>query len=507
MAGPFVLALDQGTTSSRAVVFDFERLPPRMAGAGQVPLPQHFPRPGWVEHDPEEIWATQLEASGAALRAAGVGPAALAAVGIANQRETAVLWRRVDGRPVANAIVWQCRRTAGQCARLEAEGRGREIAGRTGLRLDPYFSATKLAWLLEHVPGAAHAAAAGELAFGTVDTWLLWRLTGGRVHATDATNASRTMLFDIHRLRWDPDLLALFGVPAAVLPEVLPTAGPAGRTAPDVFGAAVPVTALAGDQQASLFGQGCWSAGEGKNTYGTGCFLLLHTGERAPAPSAAGLLGTVARGLGAGAEYALEGSVFSAGAAVQWLRDGLGLFRRSEEVERLAASVPDAGGLAFVPAFTGLGTPDWDPAARGAILGLTRGATAAHLCRAALEAIAHQSADVHAALVREAGLRPAPLRADGGAARNDLLLQIQADLLGLPVLRSEPLESTVFGAALLGALGAGIVRSTDELRPAVGEGRRFVPEMDGAARAGARRTWRRAVERSLGWAAEEGPAP
>ncbi len=498
--GPFVLALDQGTTSSRAAVWDFALLPPRLRGMGRVELPQIYPRPGWVEHDPEAIWSSQHAAAVQALERAGLPAARLSAIGIANQRETAVLWDRGSGRPVGNAIVWQCRRTAPLCATLDREGWGTAVAARTGLRLDPYFSATKVAWMLEHHPGAAEAAAAGRLAFGTVDAWLLWNLTGGRVHATDATNASRTMLYDIHRRSWEPALAERLGIPAAILPEVRPTSGTFGLTDAAVLGAAVPVAAMAGDQQAALFSQGCWSPGACKNTYGTGCFLLLHTGDRPPAPSAAGLLGTVARGLDGAAEYALEGSVFTAGAAVQWLRDGLGLFAATSDVERLAAAVPDAGGVVFVPAFTGLGTPDWDPLARGAILGLTRGATAGHLCRAALEAIAFQTAEVYEALVREAGLAGSELRVDGGAAAADLLLQIQADLLGAAVVRAPTLESTALGAALLAALGAGLAASPAELAPAVAGGRRFLPRSEPAWRFAERARWRRGVERALGWA-------
>jgi len=493
---PFLLALDQGTTSSRAMVLDAAG---RVLGSGQHALPPLYPRPGWVEHDPEAIWDTQRRAWQDALTAAGLLPGDVAAIGITNQRETTVVWERASGRPVYNAIVWQDRRTAEVCARLEAEGWGEAVARRTGLRLDPYFSGTKVAWILDRVPGAREAAARGDLLFGTVDSWLLWRLTGGRLHATDATNASRTLLYDIDRLAWDHEILERLRIPAAMLPEVRPTCGDFGHTDRGVFGAETPVAAAAGDQQAALFGQGCWDAGGVKNTYGTGCFLLLHTGRQRRA-AGGGLLQTLAFWDGGAAEYAVEGSVFSAGAAVEWLRD-VGIIRRAAECGRLAATVPDAGGVSFVPAFTGLGAPDWDPAARGTVLGLTRGSGRAHLCRAVLEAIGHQSRDLFTLMCRETGIAPAELRVDGGVARSDLLLQIQADLLGVPVVRARRPESTALGAALLAGLGIGVWRDRDGMRRLLRGGRRFVPDLGEDERARRAGGWRRAVERSLHWEA------
>lgn len=495
---PFILALDQGTTSSRAIVFDAAG---RAVGVGQQPLPALYPRPGWVEQDPAVLWQTQRLAWEGALAAAGLAPEDIAAVGIANQRETTILWDRASGRPLHNAIVWQDRRTAEACALLEAEGWGEPVAQRTGLRLDPYFSATKIAWILDALPGAREAAARGQVCFGTVDSWLLWQLSGGRLHATDATNASRTMLWDTARLAWDADLLGRLAIPAGLLPEVRPTCGDFGRTDRAVFGAEVPIAAAAGDQQAALFGQGCWEAGGTKNTYGTGCFLLQHTGGRRP-EAAGGLLATMALWDGGAPSYALEGSVFSAGAAVEWLRD-MGLIRRPAECGRLAASVPDAGGVAFVPAFTGLGAPDWDPAARGAILGLTRGSGRAHLCRAVFEAIAQQSRDLCAALASQSGLPADELRVDGGLARSDLLMQMQADVLGVPVVRARQAESTAFGAALLAGRGVGIWRETAQLRPLVRAGRRFAPQGGEAERRARATQWRRAVGRSLAWARDD----
>lgn len=500
---PYILALDQGTTSSRAMVFDARG---RVRGLGQRPLPQIYPRPGWVEHDPEAIWETQMAAAAEALAAAALRPADLAAVGIANQRETTIVWDRRTGRPVHHAIVWQCRRTAEHCVALEADGWGPAVAERTGLRLDPYFSATKVAWLLDQIPGARASARAGHLLFGTVDTWLLWRLTRGRVHATDATNASRTMLYDIHRLAWDSEIAARLQVPMAMLPEVRATAGPFGETDAGIFGAQVPITALVGDQQGALFGQGCWRPGEAKSTYGTGCFLLMHTGGR-PAPTAAraGLLATVARGYGAvPADYALEGAVFNAGTAIQWLCD-IGLVRRPSDIGRHAATVPDAGGAWFIPAFTGLGAPDWDPAARGALLGLTRGVTRAHLCRAVLEAVAHQCREVYEGMAQATGRPPGPLRVDGGVARDDLLMQIQADLLGVPVVRPRQRETTALGAALLAGIGAGVWGSASDAARALGAARTWDPATDAPTRARAASQWRRAVTRTLRWAEAEPP--
>jgi glycerol kinase len=492
----WVLALDQGTTSSRAIVFD-ERGDVR--GVGQRAFRQIFPQPGWVEHDPEEIWQSQLAAARAALAQAGVAARELACIGITNQRETTLLWERGSGRPVANAIVWQCRRTAPLVEELRARGLTDLIRARTGLIPDAYFSATKIAWLLDHVPGARAAAERGDLAFGTVDTWLIWKLTGGAAHVTDRTNASRTMLLNLDTLRWDPDLLAALGVPAALLPEVRPSVADFGIAAPEWLGAAVPITGVAGDQQAALFGQGCVAPGAAKNTYGTGCFLLMHTGGRRIDPGD-GLLATAAASADGTPQYALEGSVFVAGAAVQWLRDGLGIITSPEECEPLAASVPDSGGVVVVPAFTGLGAPHWDMYARGAILGLTRGSTRAHIARATLEAIALQTLDVVEAMERSAGQSLAELRVDGGGAANDLLMQIQADLLGRPVVRPAVTEITALGAASLAGLGAGVWPGTDVLPSGTAPARTFQPAMPAETRARLIHNWRRAVQRVKGWA-------
>ena len=499
----YVLALDQGTTSSRALLFDEEGA---VRAVAQREIRQIYPRPGWVEHDPEEIWASQIGVAAEALARAGVAAGEVAALGITNQRETVVLWERATGRPVADAIVWQDRRTAGHCESLRAAGHEPRIRERTGLVLDPYFSATKLAWLLDRLPDARARAEAGELAFGTVDSWLIWKLTGGAVHATDVSNASRTLLFDLRRGAWDDELLALFGIPRALLPEVRGSSEVYGETAGGLLPVRLPVAGVAGDQQAALFGQGCRRPGQAKSTYGTGCFLLLHTGGE-PVASSHGLLTTAAWRLGAELEYALEGSVFMGGAVVQWLRDGLGLLRSAAEVEALAASVPDSGGAVLVPAFTGLGAPHWDASARGTLLGLTRGTTAAHLARAALEAIACQVADVLGAMEADAGLTLAELRVDGGATANDLLMQIQADLLGVPVVRPRMRETTALGAALLAGRAVGLwpdgaAPAADGAGTAAGIDRVFEPQpVDRAALLG---RWRRAVERARGWE-EEAP--
>ena len=446
-----VLALDQGTTGSTALVLDARG---RVIGRGYAELPQHFPEPGWVEHEPEEIWSSTLLAARHALRKSKAPARSIAAIGITNQRETAVLWERSGSRPRGRAIVWQDRRTAERCEALKRRGLEPRIRSLTGLRLDPYFSATKLEWMLRH--GAGAAARRGRLAAGTVDSWLLWKLTDGSVHATDPTNASRTLLYDIGRGRWDESLLRLFGVPASLLPQVLPSSGIFGQTRrvpglPD----GIPIAGIAGDQQAALFGQGCVREGQSKNTYGTGCFLLLHTGRRRRA-SRAGLLTTVACGPRGEIAYALEGSVFVAGAAIQWLRDGLRVLAAAAESEPLARSVKDSGGVVFVPALVGLGAPYWRPDVRGAILGLTRGTTRAHLARAALESLAFQTRDLCDAMARDAGRRIAVLRVDGGAVSNDFLMQTQADLLGIPVERPAVIETTALGAGLLAGLGVGM---------------------------------------------------
>ncbi|WP_126205060.1 glycerol kinase GlpK, partial [Thermus scotoductus] len=441
----YLLALDQGTTSSRAILFSLEGRPVAMA---QREFRQLYPRPGWVEHDPLEIWESQLGVAQEALRQAGVEAREVVALGLTNQRETTLVFERGTGRPLYNAIVWQDRRTASLCQELKAQGLEPLFRERTGLLLDPYFSGTKLAWLLENVPGLRGKAERGEALFGTVDTWLLYRLTGGKVHATDLSNASRTLLFNLHTLSWDEELLEVFRVPRAMLPEVRPSDGDFGETLPELFGRAIPIRGVLGDQQAALFGQAALERGEGKCTYGTGAFLLLNTGER-PVPSPKGLLSTVAWSVRGKVSYALEGSVFMAGAVVGWLQ-GLGLIRESAEVEALAREVADSGGVYLVPAFTGLGAPYWDPYARGAILGLTRGTTKAHLARAALEGVAFQMVDV-VRTMEEAGTPLKELRVDGGMVENALFLQIQADLLGVPVLRPKVTETTALGAALMAA--------------------------------------------------------
>ncbi len=497
-----VIALDQGTTSSRAIIFDETGKP---VASAQREFKQHYPQPGWVEHDPDEIWRTQRDVAREALRESGLKSEDLIACGIANQRETTVVWDRQTGQPIHRAIVWQDRRTAAQCAELKEVGAESLVKERTGLVLDPYFSGTKLAWILDQVPGARRRAELGELAFGTVDTWLIWNLSQSKTHVTDATNASRTLLFNIHLGDWDPELLKLLRVPRAILPDVLPSSHAFGMVAPSVLGAPIPITGVAGDQQAALFGQGCHTAGMAKNTYGTGCFMLMHTGKRVVA-SANGLLSTAAAQLGRAVDardverqYALEGSVFIGGAVVQWLRDELGFFERSEQVEGLAATVLDNGGVYIVPAFAGLGAPHWDPHARGAIVGLTRGSSRAHLARAALESIAYQSADLLEAMQKDAGDKLTELRVDGGAAANDLLMQFQADILGVPVVRPKVLETTALGAAYLAGLYTGIWQSPEEIAAQWQMDRRFKPQMsrDEAGQLLAR--WREAVKRSLGW--------
>ncbi len=495
----YVLAVDQGTSGTTALVVDPEG---RVRARGYAELRQHYPRPGWVEHDPEEIWRTVERAARAALAEARVAGTEVAALGIANQRETTVVWDRASGVPIHRAVVWQCRRTAPLCERLRAEGVEPVVRERTGLVLDAYFSGTKVRWLLDEVPGARRRAEAGELAFGTVDSWLVFRLTGGGVHVTDATNASRTLCLNLVTADWDDEMLRLLGIPRAVLPAVRPSAGPVGETV-DLgwLPRGIPIAGVAGDQQAALFGQACFGPGEAKNTYGTGCFLLLNTGPQ-PVRSARGLLTTVAWQLGGRTTYALEGSVFVAGAALQWLRDGLGVLRSAADSQALAEAVPDTGGVYFVPAFVGLGAPYWDMYARGAVVGLTRGTTAAHLVRAALEAIAYQSRDVLEAMTADAALGVPALRVDGGAAANDFLCQFQADILGLPVVRPAVIETTALGAAYLAGLGSGLWPSLDGLRQRAAVERTFEPAMDEAARRRAYAGWKRAVERARDWARE-----
>jgi len=491
-----ILALDQGTTSSRALVFDASG---RVLGLGQRELPQIYPQPGWVEQDPEVIWATQLATAREALAQARVTAHEIAAVGITNQRETTIVWERAGGRPIANAIVWQDRRTAAECERLRAEGLADLFQTRTGLVLDAYFSGTKIAWILDSVPGARARAERGELAFGTVDSWLIWKLTAGRVHATDASNASRTLLYDIRTGAWDDQLLEHMRVPRQLLPEVQPSSGVIAQTDAAVLGAAVPIAGVAGDQQAALFGQRCITPGRVKNTYGTGCFMLMHTGEVVP-ESHHNLLATVAWQIGGRTEYALEGSVFIAGAAIQWLRDGLGVIGHAAEVEHLAGSVPDTDGVYFVPAFTGLGAPHWDPHARGTICGISRGTTRAHLARAALEAIAFQTADILDCMQADARIALADLRVDGGATRNNLLMQFQADLLGAPVVRAGNTESTALGAALLAGLAVGFWKDAGMVDMLWRAERIFEPAMPRSKVAALTARWHKAVERAKGWA-------
>jgi len=491
----YVLALDQGTTSSRAIVFDRRGTP---IATAQKEFQQIFPRPGWVEHDAAEIWSTQLECARSALRQAGAGASDLTAIGVTNQRETVVLWDRSTGAPVANAIVWQDRRTAERCAELRATGVEERVREKTGLVLDPYFSATKLAWLLDHVPGARARAERGELAFGTVDSWLIWNLTGGAEHVTDVSNASRTSLFNLATLQWDDELLELFGIQRNVLPRVSASSEVVGVTA--LFGAEVPIAGNAGDQQAATFGQACFSPGMAKNTYGTGAFMLMNVGA-SPQASDNRLLATAGWSLGSGTPaFMLEGSVFVAGAVVQWLRDGLSLFARSDDVEALARQVPDAAGVLLVPAFVGLGAPHWDPDARGTIVGLTRGTTKAHMARAALESIAFQSHDVLEAMQRDAARPLTELRVDGGAARNDLLMQFQADVMGVPVVRPVVTETTALGTAYLAGLATGFWAGTDEIAALWRAERRFDPAMNSDQRDSRVDEWRRAVERSRWWA-------
>jgi glycerol kinase len=493
----YILALDQGTTSSRAILFD--RLGQVVAASAQE-YPQHFPQPGWVEHDPQDIWSSQLACARRVLAESGIDVKEIAAVGIANQRETTVVWDRATGEPVCHAIVWQDRRTAELCDALRAAGKAALIARKTGLELDAYFSATKLQWILTNVPGARTRAERGDLAFGTVDSWLAFKLTGRQV--TDAGNAARTMLFNINSLRWDPELLDLFGVPASMLPEIVDSSGVVAPCDERWFGRALPLAGIAGDQQAATFGQACHRKGLVKNTYGTGCFMLMHAGD-VPPQSHNRLLATVGWSCGGRTDYLLEGSVFMAGATVQWLRDGLGIIRASSDVEALALSVQDSGGVMLVPAFVGLGAPHWDAYARGTIVGMTRGTSAAHIARAAVEAIAFQSAELLDAMQKDAGCSVHEVRADGGAARNDLLMQFQADLLGVPVVRPRVTETTALGAACLAGLAVGFWTSKDEIAAQWQVERRFVPAMTAARREELMARWSRAVAHARAWAVPE----
>ncbi len=496
---PYILALDQGTTSSRAILFDHNG---SIAAVAQKEFEQIFPQPGWVEHDPDQIWATQSAVAIEAIGRAGAEAKDVAAIGITNQRETTIVWDRETGRPVCNAIVWQDRRTAEFCDRLKADGHAAMITERTGLVVDAYFSGSKVAWILDNVPGARARAEEGRLAFGTVDSWLIWKLTGGNVHVTDVSNASRTMLFNIRTMAWDDELLRLLGVPRSMLPEVRSSSEVYGRVTADLGLAGLPIAGIAGDQQSALFGQMCVSPGLTKCTYGTGCFLLQNTGT-VPVPSSNQLVTTVAWQINGRTEYALEGSVFIGGAVVQWLRDGLGIIQRSSDVETLATSVPDAGGVYLVPAFAGLGAPHWDPYARGMMIGITRGTTAAHIARAAVESIAYQVGDLLDAVQKDSGIPLAELRVDGGAAGNDLLMQFQADLLGVPVVRPAVTETTALGAAYLAGLAVGFWPSAQAISGQWQVERRFEPAMRQERSAKLRGRWREAVDRARGWASTD----
>ncbi|MBZ5555398.1 MAG: glycerol kinase GlpK [Acidobacteriia bacterium] len=512
----FILALDQGTTSSRAILFDHDS---NLVSISQREVQQIYPRSGWVEHDPEEIWQSQLLTAREVLDQSGVSAKEIAAIGITNQRETSIVWERATGRPIHNAIVWQCRRTAELCDELKEEGFDRKILKKTGLVTDAYFSGTKIRWMLDHIPGARARARDGELLFGTVDSWLIYKLTQGGVHATDYSNASRTLLFDIHRKRWDQEILNRLEIPKIMLPRVLPSSGVFGEAASEWFGTAIPIAGNAGDQQAALYGQACFEVGMVKNTYGTGCFLLLNTGERAVS-SKNGLLTTIGWGMkfsgprkspGRGAApgrrgdaddvitYALEGSVFIAGAAIQWLRDGLKIIDQASQSETLATSVKDSGGVYFVPAFVGLGAPYWDMQARGTLVGITRGTERAHIVRAALESMAFQTRDVAEAMQRDAGTRIGELRVDGGAVANNFLCQFQADILGVPVLRPSITETTALGAAYLAGLAVDFWKNQKEISSHWKLDRKFEPRLRPTVREAAYAEWKRAVERSLRW--------
>ncbi|MBQ9988361.1 MAG: glycerol kinase GlpK [Clostridia bacterium] len=494
-----ILALDQGTTSSRAILFTEQGTP---LAQHNTAFPQLYPQPGWVEHDPEDIWASQLSSVCEALSMSGIAPKDIGALGLTNQRETTLVWDRKTGKCVYNAIVWQCRRTADECRRLEKQGYAPLIREKTGLALDAYFSATKLAWILDHIPDGYRRAADGDLLFGTVDTFLLWRLTGGRVHATDHTNASRTMLYNLIEHDWDADLLRLFGIPRVMLPEIRHSSDDFGVTNGDLLGAEIPIGGVAGDQQAALFGQCCLRPGEAKNTYGTGCFLLMHTGA-VPVFSQHGLVTTMAATTkNEPVAYALEGSVFVAGAAVQWLRDELHLISSAAETEALARSVPDTNGVVLVPAFTGLGAPYWDGYARGALFGLTRGANRAHIARAALCSIALQTQDVLSVMEQELGTPVSTLKVDGGASVNGFLMQYQADISGARVVRPIVTETTALGAAYLAGLSTGLIKNTSELRSNWQEGAVFIPEKDEAWRKNEAALWQRAVSRTRAWEEE-----
>jgi len=493
----FILALDQGTTSSRSIIFDHDG---RIYAMAQQEFKQYYPEPGWVEHDPEEIWATQLATAKTALEKAKLNASDIAAIGITNQRETTVLWDRQTGKPVHNAIVWQDRRTAPICDEIRKNFGAPEISQRTGLVPDPYFSGTKIKWLLDNVSGLRRRAQNGEIAFGTIDSWLLWKLTGGKAHATDCSNASRTLLYNIHQLDWDRDILSYLDIPAAILPKVQASSGAFGTASSEWFGAEIPISGIAGDQQAALFGQACFKPGMLKNTYGTGCFMLMQTGEKV-FHSKNGLLTTIAWQVGnEKVQYALEGSVFIAGAVVQWLRDELKIISSSAEVEALAAQANDNGGVYFVPAFAGLGSPYWDAGARGTMVGLTRGANRHHIARAALESIAYQSRDLAEAMKDDANISLAELRVDGGAVVNNLLMQFQSDILNTPVIRPAVTETTALGAAYLAGLAVGYWSSLEDVAHHWQMEKRFDSQMDSGTRDRLYNNWKKAVERSRGWA-------
>ncbi|MCS7236901.1 MAG: glycerol kinase GlpK [Thermoguttaceae bacterium] len=495
----FILALDQGTTSSRAILFDRNGRP---VASAQQELPQILPAPGIVEHDPEAIWHTQLRVAREAIARAEISPRQVAALGVTNQRETTILWDRATGKPVANAIVWQSRVSAPICQRWKTEGLEVVVRRRTGLVVDPYFSASKVAYLLESVDGLRRRCERGEVLFGTVDTWLIWRLSGGKCHVTDPSNASRTMFFNIHTLQWDGELLRAMGIPSAILPQVCPSSGMVGVTSREIFGEEIPIAGIAGDQQAATFGQTCFQPGDAKNTYGTGCFLLMNTGTR-PVASTNNLLTTIGWQVNNKVTYCLEGSVFVAGAVVQWLRDNLGLIKASADVESLAATVPDSGGVYFVPAFVGLGAPYWDPYARGAILGLSRSSTAGHIARAALESMAYQTKDLVEAMEKDSDIRLQTLRVDGGASVNNMLMQFQADILGVPVRRPKVRETTALGAAFLAGLAVGFWESEESLSNLWALDREFLPQMDANQRSERYRRWCEAVYRTRSWATPE----
>ena len=495
----YMMALDSGTTSNRCILFDRAG---RIVSVAQREFTQYFPQPGWVEHDANEIWATLLGVAVEAMQMAGAAAADIAAIGITNQRETTIVWDKATGEPVHHAIVWQCRRTSEYCDELRARGLTARFREKTGLVLDAYFSATKLHWLLENVPGVRERAAKGGLLFGTVETWLIWRLTGGRAHVTDYSNASRTMLFNINTLDWDEEILAELNIPRSMLPKPLPSSGLFGTTDPSLLGGEIPITGAAGDQQAALFGQTCFQPGEAKNTYGTGCFLLMNTGEK-PVFSQNGLVTTIAWGLGEKVTYALEGSIFVAGAAIQWLRDEMKLIANAAESEAVAQEVVDTNGCYVVPAFTGLGAPYWDQYARGAIVGLTRGCNRAHIVRATLDSLAYQTYDVLNAMRADSGIALASLKVDGGASANNYLMQTQADVIGAPVLRPTCVESTAMGAAYLAGLAVGFWRDQAEIRKIWAVDRTFEPQLDAKSRDARLHGWHRAVQRAFDWAKEE----